>query len=212
MRTVPPPPGSRSRVRPSSARPGRFCRFRSGSAGLALVFLAPGSPVSRPGPWLAFRLLFLEPPVPYPLAPRLRCPGLGVSRLRLLKLYLRSRPLTSAHQTWPPSFVRPASCRPASVSQPRCPGFGVRVRSRAHQTPFCARGHQKNIAVSENAPGAHGIVPRHCSTRAAGMNTAPPAICAGFIAPQEATKSIEMDSGKTLAGIGRSLVIISAQF
>ena len=68
--------------------------------------------------------------------------------------------------------------------QSRGPSFGVRVRSRAHQTPFCARGHQKNIAVSENAPGAHGIVPRHCSTalfhgivprhcstRAAGMNT-----------------------------------------
>ena len=59
--------------------------------------------------------------------------------------------------------------------QSRGPSFGVRVRSRAHQTPFCARGHQKNIAVSENAPGAHGIVPRHCSTRAAGMNTAPAA-------------------------------------
>ena len=55
--------------------------------------------------------------------------------------------------------------------QSRGPSFGVRVRSRAHQTPFCARGLQKNIAVSENAPGAHGIVPRHCSTRAAGMNT-----------------------------------------
>ena len=68
--------------------------------------------------------------------------------------------------------------------QSRGLSFGVRVRSRAHQTPFCARGHQKNIAVSENAPGAHGIVPRHCSTalfhgivprhcstRAAGMNT-----------------------------------------
>ena len=59
--------------------------------------------------------------------------------------------------------------------QPRCPSFGVRVRSRAHQTPFCARGLQKIIAVSENAPGAHGIVPRHCSTRAAGMNTVPAA-------------------------------------
>ena len=67
-----------------------------------------------------------------------------------------------AHQAWTPSFV------PSSL---RGPSFGVRVRSRAHQTPFCARGHQKNIAVSENAPGAHGIVPRHCSTRAAGMNT-----------------------------------------
>ncbi len=51
--------------------------------------------------------------------------------------------------------VSPASCRPASVSH---------ARSRAHQTPFCARGLLKIIAVSENAPGAHGIVPRHCST------------------------------------------------
>ena len=38
--------------------------------------------------------------------------------------------------------------------------------ARAHQTPFCARGLQKIIAVSENAPGAHGDVPRAggCST------------------------------------------------
>ena len=64
-----------------------------------------------------------------------------------------------------PASLSPASCRPASVSH---------ARSRAHQTPFCARGLQKIIAVSENAPGAHGIVPRHCSTRAAGMSTAPP--------------------------------------
>ena len=58
--------------------------------------------------------------------------------------------------------VRTRPGRPASVSH---------ARSRAHQTPFCARGLQKIIAVSENAPGAHGIVPRHCSTRAAGMST-----------------------------------------
>ena len=50
---------------------------------------------------------------------------------------------------------RPASLSPASLSH---------ARSRAHQTPFCARGLQKIIAVSENAPGAHGIVPRYCST------------------------------------------------
>ena len=31
---------------------------------------------------------------------------------------------------------------------------------RSHQTPFYARGLLKNIAVSENAPGAHGDVPR----------------------------------------------------
>ena len=31
---------------------------------------------------------------------------------------------------------------------------------RAHQVPFCARGLLKIIAVSENAPGAHGNVPR----------------------------------------------------
>mgnify|MGYP004568581585 FL=1 len=31
---------------------------------------------------------------------------------------------------------------------------------RAHQAPFCARGLLKIIAVSENAPGAHGNVPR----------------------------------------------------
>ena len=36
----------------------------------------------------------------------------------------------------------------------------------AHQAPFCARGLLKNIAVSENAPGAHRDVPRAsgCST------------------------------------------------
>ena len=83
---------------------------------------------------------------------------------------------------------------------------------RAHQAPFCALGLLRIITVSENAPGAHGIVPRRCSTRAAGMNTVPPASCAEFIAQQEATKSIERNSGKTLAGIGRSLIIISAQF
>ena len=31
---------------------------------------------------------------------------------------------------------------------------------RAHQAPFCARGLLKIITVSENAPGAHGNVPR----------------------------------------------------
>ena len=64
--------------------------------------------------------------------------------------------------------VRTRPGRPASVSQLRAvqsrgPSFGVRVRSRAHQPPFYARGLQKIGAVSENAPGAHGIVPRHCS-------------------------------------------------
>ena len=40
------------------------------------------------------------------------------------------------------------------------------LHRRAHQAPFCARGLLKNIAVSENAPGAHRDVPRAggCST------------------------------------------------
>ena len=83
----------------------------------------------------------------------------------------------------PLSSCFPASCLSAPAAetlarvlatQPRQPRFGPGRRSsvsRAHQAPFCARGLQKIIAVSENAPGAHGIVPRHCSTRAAGMNT-----------------------------------------
>ena len=38
--------------------------------------------------------------------------------------------------------------------------------ARAHQTPFCARGLLKIIAVSEKGAGAHGNVPRAggCST------------------------------------------------
>ena len=38
--------------------------------------------------------------------------------------------------------------------------------ARAHQTPFCARGLLKTIAVSEKGAGAHGNVPRAggCST------------------------------------------------
>ena len=63
---------------------------------------------------------------------------------------------------------------PLPSTSPRRPVSVPQVRRRAHQTPVCARGLQKIIAVSENAPGAHGIVPRHCSTRAAGMSTAPP--------------------------------------
>ena len=89
--------------------------------------------------------------------------------------------LSSGSQFWRPGSFPCAPdldaqprCPQPRAAQPRCPSFGVRVRPRAHQTPFCARGLQKNIAVSENAPGAHGIVPRHCSTRAAGMSTAPP--------------------------------------
>ncbi len=110
-----------------------------------------------------------------------------------------------------PGFGVPASAAETLAqvlaTQPQQPRFGPGRRSsvsRAHQAPFCARGLLKIIAVSGNAPGAHGIVPRHCSTLTAGMNTVPPASCAEFIAPQEATKSIERDSGKTLAGIGRS--------
>ena len=84
--------------------------------------------------------------------------GLGVPVLASGFVPVRTRPGR-------PASVSPASCRPASVSH---------ARPRAHQAPFCARGLQKIIAVSENAPGAHGIVPRHCSTRAAGMNAVPP--------------------------------------
>ena len=80
----------------------------------------------------------------------------------------------SGSQFWRPGSAPSAPgldaqprCPQPRAAQPRCP----QPRSRAHQTPFCARGLQKIIAVSENAPGAHGIVPRHCSTRAAGMNT-----------------------------------------
>ena len=83
----------------------------------------------------------------------------------------------SGSQFWRPGSAPSAPgldaqprCPQPRAAQPRCP----QPRSRAHQTPFCARGLQKTIAVSENAPGAHGIVPRHCSTRAAGMSTAPP--------------------------------------
>ena len=38
------------------------------------------------------------------------------------------------------------------------------------------------------------------------MNTVPPASCAEFIAPQEATKSIERNNGKTLAGMSVPLL------
>ncbi len=76
-----------------------------------------------------------------------------------------------AHQAWTHQPRLPGFGGSASVSQLQPPKLGAPARPRAHQAPFYARGLQKIGAVSENAPGAHGIVPRHCSTRAAGMNT-----------------------------------------
>ena len=149
-----------------------------------------------------------EVPLPSakPPATDLRCPV----RTR------HGRP-TSCRPASGSQFWRPGSfpCAPnlavrLRAAQPRCPqlravqsrgpSFGVRVRPRAHQTPFCARGHQKNIAVSENAPSAHGIVPRHCSTRAAGMNAVLPRTpAAAAPATQPPPRSLYLDAKSSRA-------------
>ena len=71
-----------------------------------------------------------------------------------------------------PAFVRLGFRRlvsPRSRTSPRLrlpvsahasPRQSLPAPRRAHQAPFYARGLLKTIAVSENAPGAHGDVPR----------------------------------------------------
>ena len=91
--------------------------------------------------------------------------------LRLPSLSLAALPHQSPSA---PSCVHPPLPAPSSPSSPSVPSVpsaplalsALSAPRRAHQTPFYARGLQKIIAVSENAPGAHGDVPRAggCST------------------------------------------------
>ena len=88
--------------------------------------------------------------------------------LRLPSLSLAALPHQSPSA---PSCVHPPLPAPSSPSSPSVPSAPLALSAlsaprRAHQTPFYARGLQKIIAVSENAPGAHGDVPRAggCST------------------------------------------------
>ena len=68
-------------------------------------------------------------------------------------------------------LVRQSRGSPNGIRKCQLPQLTQRLIRGAHQAPFYARGHQKIIAVSENAPGAHRNVPRfggrstHCTTR-----------------------------------------------
>ena len=98
-----------------------------------------------------------KPPGPPSVSVRLAPPSPVLSGFRRL-VSPRSRTCPSLHFPACPCS-RSRTCAFLRQSALSAPG-------RAHQAPFCARGLLKTGAVSENAPGAHGIVPRagRCST------------------------------------------------
>ena len=94
-----------------------------------------------------------KPPGPPSVSVRLAPPSSVLSGFRRL-VSPRSRTCPSLHFPACPCS-RSRTCAFLRQSAPPRPAPG-----RAHQAPFCARELLKIIAVSENAPGAHGDVPR----------------------------------------------------
>ena len=120
------------------------------------VFLHPGCHRFPPLP-IPFLHRFQPSPSPArPLKSTSSRPGSHPSRRHPPVLSSSSELLSLSLAVLPHQSPFAPSCVHPPLPAPR----------RAHQAPFCARGLLKNIAVSENAPGAHRDVPRAggCST------------------------------------------------
>ena len=115
--------------------------------------LAPFRPVPRPFPVFLHPGCRRFPPLPIPFLHRFQPIP---SPARPLKS-TSSRPGSHPSRRHPPVLSSSSELLSLSLAV---------LHRRAHQAPFCARGLLKNIAVSENAPGAHRDVPRAggCST------------------------------------------------
>ena len=115
--------------------------------------LAPFRPVPRPFPAFLHPGCRRFPPLPIPFLHRFQPIP---SPARPLKS-TSSRPGSHPSRRHPPVLSSSSELLSLSLAA---------LRRRAHPAPFCARGLLKNIAVSENAPGAHRDVPRAggCST------------------------------------------------
>ena len=139
----------------SQSRPSFSFSFSSG-----LYFSAPDVPP------VAY-IVFLPPPLD--MAKETICALLAIlehffEAFSPLDLFFALAPFRPVPRPFP-AFLHPGCRRFPPL---RLPSLSLApLHHRAHQAPFCARGLLKNIAVSENAPGAHGDVPRAggCSTR-----------------------------------------------
>ena len=114
---------------------------------------APFRPAPRPFPASLHPGCRRFPPLPIPFRHRFQPLP---SPARPLKS-TSSRPGSHPSRRYPPVLSSSSELLSLSLAA---------LHRRAHQAPFCARGLLKNIAVSENAPGAHRDVPRAggCST------------------------------------------------
>ena len=113
-----------------------------------------------------FRRFRAYPDRPHALHGSLRHPSLpGVSRFPRFRCYLNSPPALHGSLPHPPlpgvsrSGISAATC---TLHHRSAHSWNIRrpvEHRRAHQAPFYARGLSEIIAVSENAPGAHGAGP-----------------------------------------------------
>ena len=157
------------RVPPALALPLLFFFPSSSSSGPSispLLLLLSGLYFSAPDVPPVANIVFLPPPLD--MAKEAICALLAIlghffEAFSPLDLFFAPSPFRPVPRPFP-AFLHPGCRRFPPL---RLPSLSLApLHRRAHQAPFCARGLLKNIAVSENAPGAHRDVPRAggCST------------------------------------------------